>query len=102
MGIISNTIEEASDVDEFWKLTPAKIRKEKIPIQINKKDSVDIKWPKKVQLRKMVKATPVTRIARELGVSDNAVRKHCNKLGIELPKRGYWQKLKHGKTRKKT
>lgn len=36
------------------------------------------------------------RHAKELGVSDQAVRKHCLKLGLNPPERGYWQKKRAG------
>jgi hypothetical protein len=31
-------------------------------------------------------------VAKEIGVSNVAVKKRCEKLGIELPPRGYWLK----------
>ena len=94
-------VEEDGHVEEFWRISPDFIQAEDIQVQLYKSPPINVDWSSKAQLRKMVKATPVIRIARELGVSDNAVRKHCNKLEIELPKRGYWQKVKHGNPRKK-
>jgi len=44
-------------------------------------------------LAKEVWESPVRQLATKYGVSDNGVRKHCKKLGIALPGRGYWQKL---------
>jgi predicted transcriptional regulator of viral defense system len=35
---------------------------------------------------------PVRQLATKYGVSDNGVRKHCKKMGIALPGRGYWAK----------
>ena len=49
-------------------------------------------WPLKEQLEKMVWERSTTTIAKELGVSDNAVAKQCKKLGISKPPRGYWAK----------
>lgn len=48
------------------------------------------KWPPKEKLQKLVWKYPTTYIAKRLGVSDAAVSKHCKKLGIEKPPRGYW------------
>jgi len=44
-------------------------------------------------LAKEVWESPVRQLATKYGVSDNGVRKHCKKMGIALPSRGYWQKL---------
>lgn len=49
-----------------------------------------IEWPDIESLRRMVWTFPCTQIGELLGVSDNAVRKRCRKLGIELPPRGYF------------
>lgn len=39
----------------------------------------------------------MTEIGKMFGVSDNAVKKRCRKLGIELkPMRGFWRKLETG------
>lgn len=47
-------------------------------------------WPNVSVLRCMLDAQPVSAIARDLGVSDNAVRKHCKALGLTFKPRGYW------------
>jgi hypothetical protein len=52
-----------------------------------------ISWPNTVQLKKLIWAKPMVQIAKELGISDKAIKKRCNKLGISTPGRGYWQKL---------
>jgi hypothetical protein len=31
-------------------------------------------------------------LAKKYGVSDVAIHKHCKKMGIKLPGRGYWAK----------
>lgn len=41
-----------------------------------------IDWPLKENLELLVKTHPMTIVGLRLGVSDNAVRKRCNKLGI--------------------
>jgi hypothetical protein len=40
---------------------------------------------------------PVCTVAKRYGISDVALAKNCRKLGIPLPPRGYWAKLKAGK-----
>jgi len=40
---------------------------------------------------------PVTRVAKDFGLSDVAIRKICVKHGIPTPPLGYWAKLQHGK-----
>lgn len=58
------------------------------------KSNERINWPKKNELEEMVWEKPVSHLAEELGVSGKAIAKRCNKLGIETPGRGYWQKKK--------
>lgn len=52
-----------------------------------------ITWPSELELRTLVLSKPVSSIALDLGVSGNAIKKRCKRLGIILPTRGYWQKL---------
>ncbi|EED30565.1 conserved hypothetical protein [gamma proteobacterium NOR5-3] len=49
------------------------------------------------ELYDLVWSKPITHIAKEYGMSDQGVRKHCVKADIPLPPRGYWAKLAHGK-----
>lgn len=39
---------------------------------------------------------PVSEVAKDYNMSDNALRKRCIKMNIPLPQRGYWTKLKAG------
>lgn len=39
-------------------------------------------------LEKLVSSKPMTEIGKQFGVSDNAVRKRCKKLGVVIPKNG--------------
>jgi len=43
-------------------------------------------------------ATPVTKLAKEYGLSDVGLRKICVSLDVPLPPRGYWAKLAASKT----
>lgn len=54
-------------------------------------------WPTREALAKLALAHPVTQIAAQLGVTDQAVHKRCKKLGIATLPRGAWQKLRAGK-----
>ena len=48
-------------------------------------------------LYEQVWETPMSRLARDYGVSDSALAKTCRRLGVPLPPRGHWAKLQHGK-----
>ena len=58
-----------------------------------------ITWPSEFELRDLVLSKPVSSIAVDLGVSGNAVKKRCRRLGIEIQTRGYWQKKQSFNTR---
>lgn len=82
-------IEDPAENKEFWALTPSKIRAANVKLAETKQPK-RIPWPDDKALTAMVAQKSVVRIATELGVSDNAVRKHCKKQGIKLPnRRGY-------------
>jgi len=49
------------------------------------------------ELYDLVWSRPVTHIAREFGMSDVAIKKHCKKHNIPTPPVGYWTKIAHGK-----
>jgi len=86
-------IENDDDVKAFWNLTPAVIGKAKIEVEIKERKS-PVQWPSNRDLKKMIWKTPVSRLAKEMGVSDNAIRKHCQKEGIELPSNAHWQRVR--------
>jgi len=54
------------------------------------------------QLYDLVWSEPMQRLAKQIGISDVAVAKHCRKLGVPVPERGYWNKLQAGKSVTKT
>lgn len=53
----------------------------------------------KEKLQKLVNDNPLTTVGEMYNVSDNAIRKLCDKLEVIIPNRepGYWAKLKAGK-----
>jgi hypothetical protein len=50
-------------------------------------------WPSDEELQKLMWKKPAILIAKELRVSDRAVRKRCQKLKIKTPGVGYWNKV---------
>lgn len=60
------------------------------------KERPESRYPSKEVLQQMVLQRPVTEIAKELGVSDKAVEKHCKRIGVMKPGRGHWAKKKAG------
>lgn len=52
-----------------------------------------IVWPSAEALEKLIWEKPTSRIARDLGVSDKAIEKHCKKLALKKPPRGHWAKI---------
>jgi integrase len=83
-----DVIDDPGQVEDYWSLTPAKLAREKIQVKLPRKD--DREWPSKARLKKMVWQRAMIHVAKDLGVSDVALKKHCVKAGIELPSRGYW------------
>ena len=55
-----------------------------------------IVWPSAEALEKLIWEKPTSQVAKDLGVSDKAVEKHCKKLGLKKPPRGYWAKIQAG------
>jgi hypothetical protein len=45
----------------------------------------------------LVWSQPMSKLAKNLGVSDVAVAKACRRAGIPVPGVGYWAKVQHGK-----
>ena len=70
--------------------TPAKLRAKPPKVDLEIKRRVD--WPEKKALAKLVWEKPLSHAAKDIGVSDVGLKKHCTKLGIELPRQGYWLK----------
>ena len=83
-----DSIDDEKTVAEFWNLTPAKLLAKPPKVELEIKRRVD--WPEKKALAKLVWQKPLIHAARDIGVSDVALKKHCVKLGIELPKPGHW------------
>ena len=48
------------------------------------------------ELERLVWSMPSTEVAARYGVSDRAVGKRCQQLGIQKPARGYWARVRAG------
>jgi len=48
--------------------------------------------PSKEKLKELLWEKPTSHIAKDYGVSDNAVAKWAKGYGLSKPPRGYWQK----------
>ena len=78
------------------------ICKKEFRTSIAKRKNCSTKCAKKAQekfeiekdvLQILVWEKPTRQIAKDFGVSDNAIGKRCKKLNIPKPPRGYWAKL---------
>ena len=68
------------------------LHQQRVGVHIRKPERITIEWPSRSKLTRMVRDTPLSLIARSLGVSGVAVKKRCKKLGIETRGRGAWAK----------
>lgn len=59
---------------------------------IDRLEARKVIWPTKEELEKLVWEKPTSQLAIELGISDVAIRKWCNKYKINKPGVGYWAK----------
>lgn len=81
-------VDDENVVAEYWSLTPEKLLSKPPEVDLGIKRRVD--WPSKDDLRKLVWRKPLVHAAKDLGVSDVALRKRCVRLGVELPSKGHW------------
>ena len=54
-------------------------------------------WPSQEEISKLVWEIPSQQLAKQFGVSDVALTKHCKRHGISKPPRGYWAKKLYNK-----
>ena len=83
------------------KIKKENVVKEKTAKIKNKKPQIERKplknWPSNEELTNLVWKNPLSQLAKILNVSDNAIKKRCKKLNIQLPPYGYWQRISSGK-----
>jgi hypothetical protein len=48
------------------------------------------------QLYHLVWSGSIKRLSKQIGISDVAIAKHCRKVNVPVPQRGYWAKLQVG------
>ena len=89
-----DVIDDEEMVEKFWSLTPSKLSQVEVDLGVSRKKNLSIKWPSDKELKKLVWEKPLSRLSKDLGVSDSAIRKRCKKNGIGLPKNGHWQRQK--------
>ena len=77
-----DTVDDPAIVAAFWSLTPEAVVKENLEVKLPKRKRGE--WPSDEQLAKLVQEKPMTQIAKELNVSNVAVRKHCIRRNIPL------------------
>ena len=53
---------------------------------------------RRVELYEQVWTEPVRSVAKRYGISDVALAKHCKKLSVPVPGRGYWAEREAGKS----
>ncbi|BCU76869.1 hypothetical protein [Luteolibacter sp. LG18] len=83
-----NVIDEEETIREFWNLTPEALLKASLSVELPVKFRID--WPDKKALKALVWEKPLIHAAKDIGVSDVTLKKHCLALGIVLPSRGHW------------
>lgn len=49
-----------------------------------------IRWPSVEELKQLVWKMPMTHLAKQLGVSDKAIKRRCNKFDIQTPDAYFW------------
>lgn len=52
-----------------------------------------IEWPSVEEMTLLVSQSPMSKISKNLGVSDKAIAKYCAKHNIQKPPRGHWTKM---------
>jgi hypothetical protein len=71
-------------------------RRQPVPVEQMDRGADDTPEPSRIWdrdlLEKQVWSEPIRQLAKKYGVSDVAIHKHCKKMGISLPGRGYWAK----------
>jgi len=55
-----------------------------------------IKWPNNEELGKLVWQKSLSKLAKELGVAGNSIKKRCKKYNILYPSVGYWSNIQFG------
>lgn len=81
-------IDDEKTINHYWSLTPQVLRLNPPKVKLVEKQQIE--WPNRQRLTVMVWAKPLIHAAREIGVSNVALKKHCLKNNIDLPPRNHW------------
>jgi len=81
-----DVIEDPEEVKKFWTLDSKSLSE----VEVVLPGHSEVDWPTKAQIKKLVWQKSLVKTAADIGVSDVALKKHCVKLGIELPSQGNW------------
>ncbi|MBC2595963.1 hypothetical protein H5P28_16985 [Ruficoccus amylovorans] len=84
-----DVIDDPKSVDAYWEISPESLKTIKVHLPMGQGLN---NWPSDHDLKVLVWEKPLSRLADDFGVSDQAIRKRCLKRGIELPKNGHWQR----------
>lgn len=87
---------------DFTKLSLDEIAAE-LKLTLNKPNptatrKTKIVWPSDKELQELVWKTPMMHLAKKLGVSDRAIKKHCERRRIPTPDVRYWRTEKYAGT----
>ena len=75
-------IEDREEVEAFWNLVPDSVADIEVNLAEEPATPKRIAWPSDEKLLEMVASLPMTQVGKQLGVSDNAVRKRLKKRGL--------------------
>lgn len=79
----------------------ANLRRENSSVKVPSLKKSKIPWPSREELRVLIWTYPMITLAAQLGCSDRAVKKRCDRENIEPPPFGYWRCLEVGMTKEK-
>lgn len=95
-AILASKYEEERKRCEEWSAQQAKEKEEKVRRKLTHPRCDEWEKLSTTELERLVWSMPTTRVAADFGVSDVAVAKRCERLGIAKPHLGFWSKVKAG------
>lgn len=77
-------------ITKYCEVCSKKITNQSDKCKKHAKRPTKIIWPSVLEMSELIWKIPTTKIAKQLGVSDNAVGSFCKKNNIKKPSRGFW------------